>query len=252
VAISPSTLPTGVIHPVYRIDGSGTSFLFTQHLHAVCTTGSGGNSNIAFTASTSFASQFGGTPLTNFVGATGSSGVQTTVQATGNTQNGELGYLSPDYTLIAPANNGRGGYPAVSAVQNGNDSTYYLPTSANTQNALANVTAPAAGDANPADYVPAEPNPPHFYPIVGFTTVEMAQCYASATIGFDLVEYWQDFYNLPYMSNLLVQHGFSPLPGKLSNAVVNNLLSAGAAGNTGVMEPNVCASAGGTGTVAGR
>jgi len=252
VAVSPSVVPTGTIHPVYRIDGSGTSFLFTQHLQQVCTTGPSGNSNIAFTANTSFASEFGGTPPTNFVGATNSSGIQTTVQTSGNTANGDLGYLSPDYTLIAPANSGRPGYPAVAAVENGNDSTYYLPTSLNTQKALANVTPPAAGDANPADYVPAVPNPPHYYPIVGFTTVDMAQCYKDANTGFSLVEYWQDFYSLPYMANLLTQHGFSALPNNLNNAVYNNLLTAGATGNTDIMEPNVCATAGGTGTVAGR
>ncbi|HVC59322.1 MAG TPA: substrate-binding domain-containing protein [Acetobacteraceae bacterium] len=253
VAISPSTLPIGTIHPIYRIDGSGTSFLLTQHLHQVCTTGAGGDSNITFTASANFAGEFGGTPPSNFIGATNSSGIQTTVQTAGNTANEELGYLSPDYTLIAPANSGRGGYPAVAEVQNSNDGIYYLPTSANTQNALANVPAPAAGDANPADYVPPEASPPHFYPIVGFTTVDLAQCYSNATVGNDVVEYWQDFYTpLPYMANLLVQHGFTPLPANLSNAVFNNLLTAGATGNTDVMEPNVCASAGGTGAVAGR
>jgi phosphate transport system substrate-binding protein len=249
VAISPSVLPTGTIFPVYRFDGSGTSFLLTQHLAKVCNSS---NSNITFTASTSFASEFGGTPPSNFIPATNSSGVQAAIQTTGNTANGEIGYLSPDYTLIAPVNEGRSGYPATASVQNGNDSTYYPPTSGNAQNALANVTVPAAGDANPADYVPSEANPPHFYPIVGFTTVDLAQCYANANIGFDILEYWQDFYSLPYMASLLVQNGFTPLPTNLSNAVFNNLLTAGATNNTDLMEPNVCASAGGTGTVAGR
>lgn len=250
VAVSPNTLPTGTIHPVYRFDGSGTSFLLTQHLHAVC---NGGNSNITFTASTSFASEFGGTPPSNFIAATNSSGIQATVESgTANVANGDLGYLSPDYTLIAPVNAGRSGFPAVGAVQNVNDGTYYLPTSGNAQSALANVAAPAPGDANPADYVPPEADPPHFYPIVGFTTADLAQCYANATIGFDVLEYWSDFYSLPYMANLLVQNGFTPLPTNLANSVFNNLLTAGAAGNTDVMEPNICASAGGTGTVAGR
>jgi hypothetical protein len=218
----------------------------------VCSTGSGGNSNISFTANTTFVNEFGGTPPSTFVGATNSSGVQTTIQTSGNTANGDIGYFSPDYTLIAPANSGRGGYPAVSSVKNGTDGTYYLPSSANTQNALANVTAPAAGDNKPADYVPPVANPHQFYPIVGFTTVDLAQCYANANIGFDILEFWQDFYTTPYMTNLLVQHGFSPLPSSLLNAVFNNLLTAGATGNTDLMEPNICASAGGSGSVAGR
>jgi phosphate transport system substrate-binding protein len=32
VPLAGSTLPTGTIHPVYRIDSSGTTFLLTQHL----------------------------------------------------------------------------------------------------------------------------------------------------------------------------------------------------------------------------
>jgi hypothetical protein len=30
---APGVLPTGTIYPVYRLDGSGTTFLLTQHLH---------------------------------------------------------------------------------------------------------------------------------------------------------------------------------------------------------------------------
>lgn len=260
VALSGSTLPTGIIHPTYRLDSSGTSFLLTQHFAAVChTSGTDINSAINFSANTTFASEFPSGVPTNFVGASNSSGIQTTIQTTGNTANGDLGYLSPDYTLIAPVNAGHAGFPAVAQVKNGTDGQPYLPSAGSGQSALSTVTPPGPGDTAPNDYVPPVANPPHDYPIVGFTTVNLAQCYSSAntTVGFDIVEYWTDFYNAPYMASLLLQHGFSPLPTGLSTAVVNNLFTVGATGNTDVMEPNVCASAAaaygfGSGTIAGR
>lgn len=224
----------------------------------MCTTGPSGNSAITFTASTTFAATElpGGVP-SNFIGATNSSDVQSTVQTvpTGgdaNTPNGSISYVSPDYTLIAPVN---AGHPAVAQVQNGNDGTYCLPSAGQSQVAMAKVTAPAAGDANPADCVPPEANAPHSYPIVGFATVDLAQCYATSTIGFDIVEYWVDFYTTAYMQNPLLQHGFSPLPNNLSTAMISNRFTLGATGNTDVLEQNVSASAAaayGSGAVVGR
>jgi len=187
----------------------------------VCTTGPSGNSATTFTASTTFATIElpGGVPL-NFISATKSSDVQSTIQTapTGgiaDAPNGSIGYVSPDYTLIAPVNAGHAGHPAVAQVQNRNDGTYYLPSAAQSQAAMADVTAPASGDANPADCVPPEANPPLNYPIVGFTTVDLAQCYANSTISFGIVEHWVDFYATAYMQNLALRHGFSPLPNNL-------------------------------------
>jgi phosphate transport system substrate-binding protein len=235
-----NTAPTGTIGVVIRADNSGTTFLFTQHLAAVCNSG---NSAITFSAVQGFATLFPSGIPSNFHPIANSSGVKTMVS--GNT--GYLGYLSPDYTLIAPVNASVSGFPAVAAVKNSTDGTYYLPTSAATQAALANVSAPAAGDANPADYVPSEPNPPTSYPIDGFTTIEAAQCYANVTQAFDVLELLQDLYQQAYLANMLVQNGFSPLPANLSGAVVSNLLSPTAQGATGsftsMEDPNVCASA---------
>jgi phosphate transport system substrate-binding protein len=245
-----NTAPTGTITVVYRQDNSGTTFLLTQHLANVCP--ALGTFPITFSATQSFASLFPGSkPPSNFQADTNSSGVQTAVAST----TGALGYLSPDYTLIAPLNANQPGYPAVAQVQNENDHAYYLPTSVNAQHALANVTAPVSGDSNPADYVPSVPNPPNFYPIVGFTTIDVAQCYANATQGGDLLELLQDYYQLAYLSAMLTQNGFSALPANLSAAVVNNLLTPQAAAPfTDLEDPSVCQSAGasGAGTFVGR
>jgi phosphate transport system substrate-binding protein len=243
-----ATAPTGTINVIYRADSSGTSFLLTQHLAAVCNSS---NSNITFTASTSFASEFGGTPPSNFTGATNSAGVQASISGT----TGSLGYLSPDYTLIAPVNANAPKIPLVASVQNGNDGVYYEPTSVNAQNALASVTLPPVGDANPADYVPSAPNPPHFYPIVGFTTIDAAQCYADPTQGGDVLELLQDYYQLPYLQQLLATNGFTSLPAAFAARVVSNLLTPQASAPfTDMEDPSVCQSAGasGSGTFVGR
>jgi phosphate transport system substrate-binding protein len=243
---------------VYRLDGSGTTCVLTQHLHPDGATGPSGNSAITFTASTTFAATElpGGVP-SKFIGATNSSEVQSTIQTVpigghAKTPNGSIGYVRPDYSMIATMHAGQ---PAVAQVQNGNDGADCRASAAQSQAAMANVAAPAAGDASPADCVPSEANPLHNRPIVGFTTVDLAQDYANSTIGFDMLEYWSDFHTSAYMYNLLLQHGFSPLPNNLSTAIINNRFTQGATGDTDVMEPNVCPSAAaayGSGAVVGR
>ena len=142
--------PTGTIFVAYRGDGSGTSFLLAQHLHAVCnsTNLGAGASNLVggnFTASTTFANNFtGATPPANFHAFTGSGGLAGGVLA----NSGSMGYLSPDFTLVAPVNIGaNGSFPPAANVKNSNDGNFYLPTGANGARALGSASVPT----NPAD-----------------------------------------------------------------------------------------------------
>jgi hypothetical protein len=98
-AFSTASVPLNV---VYRTDGSGTTFLLTQHLtamQAVC------NSTLYAGASQTMPP---GLPA-NFVGANGSGGVETAILGSGNL--GRIGYLSPDFTAQAAV----GAHPAVTA-----------------------------------------------------------------------------------------------------------------------------------------
>ncbi len=126
----------GAIKVYYRQDGSGTSFLFTQHLAAVCNS-TNSASGVTFTATKLFADVFGATSsggtwtagafTTNtsghhfigaghtpagstFVAASGSGGVADGL--IGGTNN--VAYLTPDYTSIAPK--GLVHYAAVAAL----------------------------------------------------------------------------------------------------------------------------------------
>lgn len=181
-----STIPAGTtIQVVYRSDSSGTSFLLTNHLAAVCTTS---NSKVTFTAQKVFASEFpSSTPPANFTGASGSGGVAKALLATSNS----FGYLSPDYTSIAPGSANTTSLQVASVV-NASDKTAYAPTVANTTTGLkdpgtgaTNGTPPStlAQAQNPLNWVPSIPVTKHGYPIVGYTTVDISSCYSNATRG---------------------------------------------------------------------
>ena len=188
------TPAAGPITVVYRNDGSGTSFLLTNHLSAVCNSG---NSNITFTATTTFASLFpNSTPPANFIGEKGSSGVASELA----TLPSAIGYLSPDFTTLDPNSGAPKNSLVVAALLNGKIAE--LPTTKNITAALArpvlgsNLTPPtnATQGANPSAYVPLIQTVSAGYPIVGYTTFDFAQCYADKTIGSGIIAFLNDHY----------------------------------------------------------
>jgi phosphate transport system substrate-binding protein len=195
------TPAAGPITIVYRNDGSGTSFLLTNHLSAVCTSGT---SNITFTATTTFQSLFpNSTPPANFIGEKGSSGVATELAALPSA----MAYLSPDFTTLDPNSGAPKNTLVVAAVLNGK--TAETPTTKNIIAALArpvlgqNLTPPtnATQGANPALWVPLIQTASAGYPIVGYTTFDLAQCYADKTIGAGIIAFLKDHYaKAPYLS----------------------------------------------------
>jgi len=211
-AVDPN-IPAGTtIQVQYRADGSGTSFLLTQHLTAVCN-----SSNSSFTgtlaATTTFTNLFspGGVP-SNFTGQTGSGGVEAGINSTPNS----LGYLSPDYTQEAPVHRGNSAYPVVALV-NG-----FEPSVANTKLAIGNSSVPT-NPANQAQWVPAVPNPGSGYPIVGFTTWEVSSCYSDPNVAAGVVAFLTQLYNGGGSSNSSVvsaeaQNGFATVSGASTNA----------------------------------
>jgi len=244
---------TGTINVAVRSDSSGTTFLLTQHLAAVCNSTNSNATWLSHLAATKTfqATLFPGGLPANFTAVSGSSGVQGQVAGT----NKSIGYLSPDYTLIASANTATPGFPAVAQVK-GQDGNYYLPSVSNTSNALGTAAVPT-DPTNPAQYVPAVPKPSTGYPIVGYTTLEMAQCYANSNVGTGMYEFLNNLYTQPAMASLIVQNGFVPLQGTpLANYIVDHLVNGDSADvpPLDIQDPNVCQSAGasGPGTYVGR
>jgi hypothetical protein len=208
----------GTITVDVRSDGSGTSFLLLNHLAAVCTTGTGGNSNITFSATTTFANVFPSASLpSNFVASKGSSGVATAMEG----QTSALGYLSPDFTtLVTPAgctsNCSNAPYTGLLVASVLNGTVAELPTTTNITAALARATSgstltppsTAAQGALPQNWVPLIQTASKGYPIVGYTTYDLAQCYADKTVGAGILAYLTDHYeNSSYLS-LQSNNGF--------------------------------------------
>lgn len=226
----------GPITVVVRGDGSGTTDLLTRHLAAtgVCTTGTGGNSNITFTETQTFkATLFPAGLPTNFVEATGSGGVVTALKNLGTAAG--VGYVSPDFTnpflassTSAPAATNA---LAVASLRNTSTGADVVPTYQNATLALGTVTPPStkATAADQTQWVPNSANPSVGYPISGTSQIIVSQCYAnhsnSPTVNASVV----DFLNLHYTnaSNAAILHanGFDTVPTSYQTAINNDFLT---------------------------
>ncbi len=213
-SVHPAAL-NGTIGVVYRIDGSGSSFLLTQHLSRVCTT-SNTASGITFTTTKYFADIFGSAVVSgsnktvnpsatvanvgNFFGASGSTGVANLLITKTNT----VAYLTPDYTSIAPKSvpNSSGTANAwtpnasspylnlkTAKVYNSHQAKAYAPNPGGASVALknpnlvnhdTNPSAPStlAQATDPSYWIPQVGDPLLGYPIVGYTALIFSQCYA--------------------------------------------------------------------------
>lgn len=241
---------------VYRSDGSGTTFLFTNHLKAVCAAGTFPNQ--ASAPLTTFSQLFNTVPG-SLVGASGSPGVQNTIVNT----NYALGYLSPDYTAIATTSvnpSGGGTAPFVASVANTAITGCNVATPAATCYALPNLTQTAAAlsDPNfnppttsqtiqdPAQWNPLVPTPAAGYPIVGYTVLGFTQCYQSAAVGQGVVNYLANLYGNPNFQNVITSNGFVPVSSAFSSQISNYFLTGPTdpitdpANTIDFNDPNIC------------
>jgi ABC-type phosphate transport system substrate-binding protein len=222
-------VPAGAITVVFRGDGSGTTFLTTSHLAAVC---NAGNSNITFSATTDFASLFGGVAPANFVPGNGSGGVRsqllavktgpTPVTLTGTADGHSysvsastaIGYIGPDYTSIAPKSANTSTLK-VASVKNATDGKFYQPTLAATTTALSTNVSPPSGKtaaSNPYNWGINVPTPAAGYPIVGYTYLLLSQCYKVAKVSTGIQEFLRDQYNNANFFTVINNNGFVQVP----------------------------------------
>ncbi|NVZ23782.1 substrate-binding domain-containing protein [Pseudomonas costantinii] len=196
------------IKVVYRLDTSGTTEIFTNHLKTVKPASVPAVSN-------SFATAVGFNPATNaptgssYIGATGSQGVATAVADSNN--NGAIGYVSPDFSQFDQAS-------AVAAI-NGS-----LPTKDNVQLALTEATLPTVDPAksasNPIDWVPTFPNPSQGYPIVGYTNLIFSQCYKDTTDS-ARIRNFLNRHNTGVDNAAVSSHAFIPVPANWQKAILD-------------------------------
>ncbi len=164
-----------------RMDGSGTSFIFSEFLADNCPTSAG----YAFTSANGFpstapswsAAQVG--TLSTITAVSGSGGIASAVAASSYA----IGYVSPDY--VQPIVTSRAAYPAAVGLTAAKE---VAPTVANTQK---HVTAIASSSAYPVTYsnnIGAQLNDllasgtyaGTGYPIVGYTFLYAYGCYSSS------------------------------------------------------------------------
>jgi hypothetical protein len=164
-----------------------------------------------FSAVTTFASLFtslGGiaTVIPNAVPETLSEGIANYMAGLSNGPVPQaIGYVTPDWTSLFPnsqslLSNGEHSPLLVAGIYNGTKS--YIPTTKNIETGLknptegTNLTPPtdAAQGANPALWVPVIQKTSAGYPIVGYTTLDLAQCYSDRAILATLTAYLIDHF----------------------------------------------------------
>ena len=219
----------------YRGDNSGTSFLFTQHLAAVCTPST---SAVTFTATQSFASVFASNGVavpSNFHSSisgstttTGSPAVQYTVANT----SGGVGYLSPDYTQIATSPKLASGVAQAPYVAEVNG---VQPTASNTGTALqGGVPVPlnaADGSFNTSDpnsFIPVAAAPTSGYPIVGYTTWLLPQCFSTPAVASALKSFLTTHYSSASFKAIYNASGFSTVSPSVANTISKDYLAGSA------------------------
>jgi ABC-type phosphate transport system substrate-binding protein len=244
----------GQITVVYRLDAAGATFLLTNHFSAFCNQV---NSDFAeFVPVTIFANLFAdGVVPPNFIGVRGSAGMANELLALAKAKGSATGYLSPDYTSLSP--NGAvvdppSGYPLiVASILNG--SVSYLPTLTNIASGL---THPGAGStnlvppntayeaANPLNWVPIIPTTTTGYPIVGYSTFLLAQCYASAADATLILGFLSDHYGVTAYKQIQENNLLAPLQLAEKNpylaAIKANILVNTNSWNVNIQNPGAC------------
>lgn len=231
--------PSAPITVVFRSDSSGTSEIFTRHLNKVCTTGAGGNSNVAFVTSTKFTDSFPGGVPANFVGANLSAGVRDAIAT-----NSGVGYLSPDYinTTLAPSSTVATQNLSAASLTNRNNSTSYQPTWANTTLALGSLSPLGADLSNPKSWALTAADPASGYPIAGLTYLDHVQCYSNATVQSQILAFLDRHTTYSGVNDnrpLIRNNGFAPLPTSLVSSIRSNLINSSA--STGIGNTTACA-----------
>lgn len=248
----PYTTTSTPISVIYRSDGSGTTELLTRHLAAVCTTANTAQ-GVTFVDSLTFTASFpGGAVPSNFIPASGSSGVRGALAAA---KGNAVAYLSPDYTntFLAPSSTvvtaaGALQLPVASLV-NAKNGAYYAPTYANASTALGTVTPPTTKllASNPANWVPNAGNPAAGYPVSGTSQIILSQCYANASVKSAVQDFLNKHYTNAGFASIVHGNGFDTVPSNYQTAISNDFLSNASGFNLDIGNASVC-----TGTVTGR
>jgi hypothetical protein len=253
-----STVPApGPITLVYRSGAAAATAILTNHLSAVCNSS---NSNITFTATTSFASLFPGGSVNGTIPlAIGEKSSAAVANYMAGLSSGAvpqaIGYVSPDWTSLTPdsaslLSNGLPSPLLVGAVTVGKKS--YTPTTKNIALGLTHVlqgqtlTPPtnAMEGGNPANWVPVIETVKSGYPIIAYGSFELAQCYADKTISKAWIAYLKLHYTNASYTTIQGNNGLVKIANsgaaKFLAAVQKNIIGNSNKWYTDIGDQNVC------------
>jgi phosphate transport system substrate-binding protein len=209
------------IRAYVRADSSGTTELLTRHLDAVCT--GDGDSGHDWNGGV-------GTTVDWPAGLREVEGISGVVDGIRSTR-GAIGYISPEYTQIAPIPSIPNPRP-VANLQNqadinaGRPDYSHSPSPANVAAAVAAASPPPAG-ANAVRWGRIQTSPAivnssaaDAYPIVGFTFLNFYTCYPAAKApGITGFVNW--YTTSPQAQRVATANAFVPLPAKFRTAIRN-------------------------------
>jgi ABC-type phosphate transport system substrate-binding protein len=224
----------GTIEVVYRSDSSAQTYLLTQHLNAVCTASNSSFPVYPVLITKTFAQLFtSNKPPATFTGESGSAAQAAQLLATPLS----FGYISPDWTSIAPKSSNTTSLKVASLI-NGINNIAYSPTVTNIEAGLenpgpgsANTTPPSTQSeaANQLLWIPTLPQTNKGYSIVGYSTWEVSSCYASATVGTNIINFLNDEYAVKTYQTIIKNYGYAPLSNTAAapyiTAVTNTFLN---------------------------
>ncbi len=236
---------SGAITVVYRADQDPTSFLLSQHFNAVCNAGNSGFGIYPVPITTQFSAMFaGGVVPKNFVAENGAANAATEILATTYA----MGYLTPDYTSVAPHS------PHTTALKvaglvNGVNGTAYAPTATAISVGLANPglgstnTSPPATESaakNVLSWVPTIPVTNKGYPIVGYGDWLLVTCNNNTTVDQQLENFLVDHYKISTYVDIRKNSNLVNIPQAFYSAIHAVFLTNQRKYNLNIGNPKVC------------
>lgn len=204
------------IDAVYRSDGSGTTFMFTDHLNDVC---AAAGKPYSQGVGEMFNLPNPQPPGSSFIGANGGSGMVTDILTPANPLHGAIGYLTPSFVKPLNAN----GPPAALAINARGFAVFPNAQSAFYAARFGPFAKPPPGypQTMPHTYL-TDPLDYRAYPITGMVMMYFYRCYPNSDAD---VPAMQAFFNTalapdyrgtetPY-DVLANQNGLGQLPGNL-------------------------------------
>lgn len=240
---------------VFRRDSSGTTELLTRHLRAVC----GVDAAVTFNGKSTFSDEFpggeNGMPA-HFVPAVGMAGIAAAAEPYPSV----MTYMGPDPAFAANWKQAR--LFNVNDAFGGGQSIAYPPDAASVGKALGSAPSlpPSTGvvrrdpldaawldannQANPSNWVRYHSNPRSGYPIVGYTSFLVSQCYANTAVTMAIKDFLTKHYSA--INDGPVRHMQIPL-GPVNRARVLSSFVTGNSANLNIGNAAICSNYSGRG-----